>query len=368
MFGTILIIVITLMEGYVLWRISSVKFIKDRFSLKTLIGIGIILWILFYLGRVVGHTGRNPEAFCLEMAGMTWLGMIFVIFAFVLAVDIITGFGIFFPAIAAKLRGVALMAGIFFSVIALVQGHRPPVIQNYNVHLPDLPSELDGLKIIAISDTHLGSILGKRWMNSLIDRIREENPDLILLLGDILEGHGNDPEEMIPVLQRLSAPLGVWAVTGNHEFYGAQEITREIMDGSGLKLLRDSHVELQPGLILVGIEYRGRRKREKKNDDGILQSLSGSPEGAIILLSHEPSQTWLAAQAGVDLMLSGHTHGGQIWPWRYLVQIRYPYVEGRYEIDGMDLIVSRGAGTWGPRMRLWSPGEILRIILHPLPE
>jgi len=96
----------------------------------------------------------------------------------------------------------------------------------------------------------------------------------------------------------------------------------------------------------------------------ISKTLVGRPPGATILLSHTPWETEKAAKAGVGLMFCAHTHGGQIWPFDYLVKLRYPLLEGRYEVNGMTVIVSRGTGTWGPRMRLWSPGEILRVTLH----
>jgi len=368
MFGTFLIIAVTLMQGYVFWRIYSIPFVKARISPAALILIGVIIWGLFYLGRTVGHGGTGPAAWWLEMIGMTWLGVIFISFACVLVADLLTGFGLLLPRLAPRIRGGALLAAIFLSAIALIQGFRPPVIETYDLFLPGLPPELDGMKLIAVADTHIGSILGIDWLETLIARIREEKPDAILLLGDILEGHGNKPEELVPVLRGLSAPLGVWMVPGNHESYGRDDITFKILELSGVNLLLNSHIELRPGLVLAGIEYRGRRNRGKNIDDRLLKALAGRPDGATILLSHEPSGAELAAEHGVDLMLSGHTHGGQICPWGYLVQTRYPLLAGRYDLGDIQVIVSRGAGTWGPRMRLWQRGEILSLILHEGPE
>ena len=368
MFGTFLTIAVTVMQVYVFWRISSVPFIKSHLSPLALIAIGAFLWAVFYLGRTLGHGETGPAAAGLEIAGMTWLGIVFITFACVLAADILTGFGFLLPRIAPYLRGFALMAGLLLSAIALVQGLRPPVVETYRVFLPGLPPELDGLKLVAVADTHLGSILGKNWMKALIARIEKEKPDAILLLGDILEGHGNHPEELIPVLRSLSAPLGVWAVPGNHESYGRSDVVREILKSSGVHLMLNSHVELRPGLVLAGIEYPGRGSGRESRDARILRALEERPPGVTILLSHEPAEAEFAARHGVNLMLAGHTHGGQIWPWNYLVRTRYPLVAGRYDVDGMPVIVSRGAGTWGPRMRLWQPGEIACVILRRGPE
>ncbi|MBU0464032.1 MAG: metallophosphoesterase, partial [Proteobacteria bacterium] len=122
--------------------------------------------------------------------------------------------------------------------------------------------------------------------------------------------------------------------------------------------------QVRPGLVLAGVEDLTIRRRSGQNSDPISKALAGRPPGAVILLSHTPWQTKKAASAGVGLMLSGHTHGGQIWPFGYLVRKRYPLLEGRYKVDGMTAIVCRGTGTWGPRMRLWHPGQILRVTLR----
>ena len=139
------------------------------------------------------------------------------------------------------------------------------------------------------------------------------------------------------------------------------------MEEAGFRVLSDSRVELHPGLVLAGVDDLRVGRRSARSGDSILKALDGRPPGATILLSHRPLQADRAASVGVDLMLCGHTHGGQIWPFSYLVQRDYPLLAGRYKVGGMTVIVSRGAGTWGPRMRLWRPGEILRVTLHHSP-
>jgi predicted MPP superfamily phosphohydrolase len=116
---------------------------------------------------------------------------------------------------------------------------------------------------------------------------------------------------------------------------------------------------------MVGVDDLTAIHRSGQDGDPISKALAGRPQGATILLSHTPWQADKAAKAGVSLMLSGHTHGGQIWPFDYLVKRVYPLLEGRYEVDGMTVIVCRGTGTWGPRMRLWRPSEILLTVVEP---
>jgi len=365
MFGTILISVITLMHIYVFVRAASVPFVKAHIPNKALIGAGLSLWAVFYFGRVFGHGGTGTLAKLLELAGMNWMGVVFLISICLLAMDLVTVFGLFLPRLAPLLRGYALAAGITLSVIALVQGMRPPVVENYDIFLADLPYEMENTIITAISDLHLGSQLGESWLKALIAKIQDQRPDLIVLLGDIFEGHGQSLDNMLSIMDHLSAPLGVWAVYGNHEFHYRNKKDTSAFEKAGLHVLNNRWTELSPGLILAGVDdLTVIRRRFGAGKDVITESLSGRPAGATILLSHTPCETETAAKAGVGLMLSGHTHGGQIWPFDYFVKRRYPLLEGRYEVDDMTLIVCRGTGTWGPRMRLWRPGVILRLTLH----
>jgi predicted MPP superfamily phosphohydrolase len=174
---------------------------------------------------------------------------------------------------------------------------------------------------------------------------------------------------MLETLRRLRAPLGVWAVMGNHEFYDSRGIGLTLMQQAGVTVLRDRWAEVSPGLVLAGVDdLTTRRYRAGPQEgDSVLKALAARPPGATILLSHTPWEADVAAGAGAGLMLSGHTHGGQIWPFNYVIRRHYPLLAGRYEVAGMTVLVCHGTGTWGPRMRLWAPGEILRVTLRAKP-
>ena len=219
-----------------------------------------------------------------------------------------------------------------------------------------------------MSDLHLGSLIGKRWLAARVAQIRGQRPDLVVFLGDLFEGHGPPAEDLLSILRSISAPLGVWGVTGNHEFHGGRNRSMHLIEEAGIHLLRNRWVELRPGFILAGVDDLTAKYRAGQGGDFILQALAGRPPGATILLSHTPWQTEEAAHAGTDLMLCGHTHGGQIWPFGFLVRFTYPLLAGRYEVCSMSVIVTRGTGTWGPRMRLWHPGEILRVTLRSIAD
>lgn len=361
MFGLILTILVTLMQCYVFWRASSIPALRRLVSARLLIGGGIVLWALFLLSRYLSPELVGSLAKPAELWSMTWMGTLFLLSVTLLTVDIGTGFGFLLKHYVAQLRGIALIAGALLSLFALVQGQRAPVVQRYDVYVLKLPASLDGTVIVALSDLHLGTVLGQKWLAARVEQVQAERPDVVVLLGDIFEGHGTMSTGLIAAMRRLSAPLGVWGVLGNHESYAVHGSIFELLDQAGIHILRNTWIELRPGLVLAGVEDLWG----KTNAVSFLNSaLDLRPVGSVVLLSHAPLAAELAASKGVDLMLSGHTHGGQIWPFGYLVMREFPLLAGEYDVEGMTVIVSRGTGTWGPRMRLWRPGEILRVTLH----
>ena len=218
--------------------------------------------------------------------------------------------------------------------------------------------------LIGLSDLHLGFLRNERWLKERVAQVQAERPDVIVLLGDIFEGHGRPSKELATGLQALKAPMGVWAVLGNHEFHGRDNGIVPVFEDAGITVLRNERAVVRPGLVLAGVDDLTSNHRSGVNADLIAGTLPARSSGATVLLSHTPWNAGQAAKAGAGLMLCGHTHGGQIWPFGYLVKTIYPLLAGRYDVDGMTVIVSRGAGTWGPPMRLWRPSEIIRVTLR----
>ncbi len=361
MFGNVLILAITALHVYVFWRAASVPALRRRVPSGALAAAGTVLWATFLAGRLLGHGSGGAAAATLELLGMGWMAALFLLAVCLAVADLATGFGLLLPGRAPRLRGWALAAGCALTAVALVQGVRPPVVREYEVRLPGLPADADGTTLVALSDLHVGSVLDAGWLEARVAQVHALDPDLVVLLGDLFEGHGPPAGPAAAVLGRLGAPLGVWAVPGNHEFHGDGEALARIEE-AGVRVLRDRRAEVRPGLTLAGVEDRSRRSG--RGGGGVSAALAGRPPGAAILLSHAPVRAEEASRAGAGLMLSGHTHGGQIWPFGYLVRLRYPLLAGEYRVSGMTVLVCRGTGTWGPRMRLWHPGEILRVTLR----
>lgn len=269
MFGLILISIITIFHLYVFWRVSSVSFLKNRIPVKIICGAALFLWALFFLGRVYGHSGTGIIAAWLEFVGMTWMATLFLLMITFLAVDLVTGFGLIMRRQVGQLRGVALVIGLVMAMVGMVQGMRPPMVTHHEVTLKGLPPELAGLVLVAVSDLHLGSQLGENWLGARVRQVMAEKPDLILLIGDIYEGHERPAEHVLATIRKLDAPHGVWAVLGNHEFYGGPEVINALSMDSGLTVLRNSHQEILPGLLLAGVEGRGTHRLPDNGGDGL---------------------------------------------------------------------------------------------------
>lgn len=351
------------MSLYVFWRAASIPFLVRRLPRRIIFGAGALLWALFLIGRQYGHHRTETLGAVTEFLGMNWMGTLFLLCLCLLAADVVTCFGFLFRRHAPAVRGWALVAGGLLAAAALFQGMRPPVVRHHTVLLQGLPGEMEGTTIAALSDLHLGSLIGERWLRGRMAQVETLRPDLVVLLGDIFEGHGDPPEKFLTLFGRLSAPLGVWAVSGNHEHHGGGA-AYGLVEKAGITLLSNRWVEVAPGFVLAGVDDLTRSRRRGRDGYLVDKALSGRPPGAAVLLSHSPLQYGKAARAGAGLMLSGHTHGGQIWPFGYLVRRIYPLLAGRYDVEGMTVIVSRGTGTWGPRMRLWHTGEILLVTLR----
>ena len=322
------------------------------------------LWVSYPLGRLLLHNGWRLSGEAVEMAGAVWMGVLFVLCSWFFVADLVTGWGFFLPGRVLAARKLAVAVGLALSLFALVQGLRGPRIVRYEAAIPGLPAHLDGLRIVQLSDLHLGTLLGRRWLEARVRQVEALRPDLLVVTGDLIDSEVAPVRPMIPLLRRLSAPLGVWGVTGNHEFYAGLPASTALYADAGIRLLRDTWAEAAPGLVLAGVDDLSARRQLGLGGDPFARAFQGAPEGARVFLSHSPLRLKEAARAGASLMLSGHTHAGQIWPFTYLCAIPYPHQAGLYREGSLQLIVHRGTGTWGPPMRLFLPSEIVEVTLR----
>lgn len=361
MFRLVLTSLLSLLQLYVLWR--AVPLWEQRGWRFGFAAASVVLWgmvVAFWYGRLGGH-GNLGHA--LRAVSLSWMGILFLLAVAMLAADLATGFGWLFTPHVTMIRRLALAAGALMAVIAFIQAARAPVIERYEVAMPGLPAELDGTRVVAMSDLHLSPRDAGRWLDARVQQTLAEKPDLILLLGDITEDHWAEETAVSDGLRRLTAPLGTWAVIGNHELYGNVTVNTAVVERAGIRVLRNRSLELRPGLVLSGVDDLSAASREHAVR-ALDRTVVGRPAGATILMSHAPVAADHVASRGVGLMLSGHTHRGQIWPFNHLVATRFPLIDGRYDVNGLTVIVCRGTAWWGPPMRLWYRGAILSITLR----
>jgi hypothetical protein len=374
-FVSVVLAIWAVMHAYLLWRVATVPAVATHVPRVALV-LGFVLLALAYpLSRILDLKGITTIAYPLELVGAVWMGVLFLALILVFAADVVAlvvdglrAVGVGLPALGPSFRLGAAAVALLLGGIGLGQWLRGPVVQAYEIKLPGLPAERDGLVLVAVSDLHLGSLLGPKWFAARLAQIEALKPDLVAVVGDLIDGNARRTETMLPELRRLKAPLGVWAVMGNHEFYadraGRGERSARLLEAAGFTVLRDRSAQVVPGLVLAGVDDLTARRQFGIEDSPLVRALAARPAGATILLSHSPLQADEAAAAGVGLMLSGHTHDGQIWPFGYFVQRIYPLMGGRYQVGRMTAIVCRGTGTWGPPLRLWRPSEILKITLR----
>jgi hypothetical protein len=191
MFMIILLSAWTIMHLYVLWRLSSVPFVAHAVPKVIVAGAALLLWATIFVSRFWGGRGEGNLATYVEFFQMNWLGTLFLIFVCLLVVDILTGFGFWLHRYVLTLRTLGFLAGLVLATVAFYQGARAPIVRDYEVLLPGLPSADDGLEAVVISDTHIGRLLDGSWLAARVDQIRQLRPDIVFVLGDIFEGHGD---------------------------------------------------------------------------------------------------------------------------------------------------------------------------------
>jgi hypothetical protein len=259
---------------------------------------------------------------------------------------------------AAAVAGVSVARG-------MISARGDHDIVDVEVPIAKLPKALDGFTIVQLSDLHVGMTIDKAFVQRVVDQANALSPDLIALTGDLVDGRVDDLRDDAAPLGELRAKHGVYAVTGNHEYYSDADAWIAEITKLGARYLRNERVAIAPGLDLAGVDDQSADNYRGHGED-LGKALGGrDTANAVVLLAHQPRQVRRASKYGVDLQLSGHTHGGQIWPWHYLVKLQQGgLLAGRYEHEGTQLYVTRGCGYWGPPVRLLAPLEITRIILR----
>jgi predicted MPP superfamily phosphohydrolase len=239
---------------------------------------------------------------------------------------------------------------------------RKPDVVEATIPIKNLPEEFQGFRIVQITDIHVGPTIKRPFVQSVVDRVNALNPDMVALTGDLVDGSVGQLRHDVAPLSKLSAPHGRYFITGNHEYYSG---VRQWIDETarlGFDVLLNEHRVIERGngkLLLAGVtDYSGGQFGHDHISDPA-KALDGAPDGIVkILLAHQPKSIFAAARAGFDFVMSGHTHGGQYFPYHFLAALVQPYVSGLHKHGDTQIYVSRGTGFWGPQIRIGSKSEI----------
>jgi hypothetical protein len=304
-----------------------------------------------------------------------WMGFAFLLLMFTLASDLAQALmGAVAAADRVDLVAARLQTGAVVA-LALVAGARgvrtalrPPALERVTLRLPRWPAALDGFRIVQISDVHIGPILDRRFAAEVVERCNALRPDLVVITGDLVDGDVARIGDEVEPFAGLRATHGVYFVTGNHDYYSGVDAWVARIERLGIRVLRNQHATIARGeaaFDLAGVEDHHAHLVSRTQREDQPGALAGrDPQRPVVLLAHDPLSFRAAAALGVDLQLSGHTHGGQIWPFRYFVRLSTPFVVGHHRRGASQLYVSRGTGFWGPAMRLFDPGEITELTIR----
>ena len=256
------------------------------------------------------------------------------------------------------------------TLVGFINARRRAKVRRVDVPIADLPAPLHGFSIAQISDIHVGGTIKRDYLDGIVDAVNALDADMIAVTGDLVDGSVKQLSRHTEPLSRLSARHGAFFVTGNHEYYsGASAWVNEVRR-LGLSVLMNEHVVLQhqgAAVVVAGVtDYSaGHFDAAQRSDPAAAIAGAPSDAGVKLLLAHQPRSAFAAAPAGFDLQLSGHTHGGQFFPWIFLVRLQQPFTAGLHRLGRLWVYISRGTGYWGPPKRLGAPSEITYLRLVP---
>jgi predicted MPP superfamily phosphohydrolase len=261
-----------------------------------------------------------------------------------------------------------LVLTAFATAIGLMNALRRARVVDVDVPIANLPAALQGFTIAQITDIHVGPTIKRNYLQAIVDAVNALQADMIAVTGDLVDGSVRELAAHTQPLAELTARHGVYFVTGNHEYYSGERAWTAELRRLGLKVLLNEHVVLHHDdarLVIAGVTDFSSQHFDPAHRSDPAAALAGAPADAQprILLAHQPRSAPAAADAGYQLQISGHTHGGQFWPWNFFVRLQQPFTAGLDRLKGMWVYTSSGTGYWGPPNRFGIPSEITRLRL-----
>ncbi|MFI9508690.1 metallophosphoesterase [Nocardia sp. NPDC052566] len=307
-----------------------------------------------------------------SIVGDTLLGVLWVVFSWSVLGNV-ARLGLAVGGVGDPARSRIVATGVLAVSAALVawgvfEARRVPRVRTVDVTIDGLGHAFDGLRLVVVTDTHFAALNRLRWSERVVEVVNAQRPDIACHAGDLADGSVAKRHPQVDPLGKVEAPLGRFYITGNHEYFGDAQGWIDHMASIGWQPLHNQHEVISRGddrLVLAGIDDPTGAGLPGHGPDLPAALAGADPDVPVVLLAHQPKQITESAQAGVALQISGHTHGGQIWPFHYLVRLDQPVVAGLSRHGARtQLYTSRGTGFWGPQLRVFAPSEITVLVLR----
>ena len=367
-----------LLHGYIGWRLLPAL---AGFSAVGVAAVLVLSALLMPLGLVARRVVRPPLADTLAWMGLLCMGLFSSLFVLTVLRDVVLlAFALahtlgatwtqqVLPALRVDSAVAVLLLGLLATVLGFWNARRTAQVVRVDVPITNLPAALHGFTVAQITDIHVGPTIKTRYLQAIVRRVNTLDADMVAITGDLVDGSVADLGAHVAPLSTLSSRHGSYFVTGNHEYYSGAHAWITELRRLGVQVLMNEHVVLQQGgasLVLAGVADFHADRFDKNHRSDPHAALAGAPldAGVRVLLAHQPRSAFEAAKAGFDVQLSGHTHGGQFWPWNLFVPMQQPFTAGLRRLQDLWVYTSRGTGYWGPAKRFGAPSEItlLRLI------
>ncbi|MGH8207782.1 MAG: metallophosphoesterase [Steroidobacteraceae bacterium] len=376
-FLLIAIAVVVVLNAYIGLRLVPGLPLAEAGRLSA-IGLLCLSVVLIPAGVLARFIRRPWLARPLAWAGAVTMGWFSSLLVLTLLRDIALALGVLLLPRALRMQAGAwsAIAVVVLAVVATIAGffsaRRRPRVTEVAIPLADLPAALQGFAIAQISDLHVSATLRRSYVEWVVDTVNALAPDLIAVTGDLVDGSVGQLAAQVEPLGRLVSRHGTYFVTGNHEYYSGVDAWVAQLQRLGMHVLLNEHVVIEHGgaaLILAGVTDTSAHQFDPARRSDPQAALRGAPVQVRprVLLAHRPGSAPAAAAAGFDLQLSGHTHGGQFWPWNLWVRVQESLAVGLDRLGQLWVYTSRGTGYWGPPQRLGVPSEITRLRLVRAP-
>ena len=384
-----LVFIVALLHAFVGWRLAP----ELAAPWGWVLGIGLALsTVLMPLGLVGSRVAKQPWADRLSWVGLLLMGLFSTLFVLtalrdvvLLALWVVDALAVALPLESIRsLTGQALpLLALLVTLLGFLNARRTASVVRVDVPIAGLPAALHGFTLAQISDVHVGPTIKQAYVQRIVATVNALGADVVAITGDLVDGKVAELAGHVAPLAALQSRHGTFFVTGNHEYYSGAHAWIAELRRLGLTVLINEHVVLHHGefagaqdesqmmapLVLAGVTDFSAHHFDPLHRSDPAAALQGAPASALIriLLAHQPRSAQAALDAGFDLQLSGHTHGGQFWPWNLFVPLQQPFTAGLNRLQNLWVYTSRGTGYWGPPKRFGAPSEItaLRLVAAP---